>query len=457
MDDLESLELLSLVNKVASELHNHLGLSDKTLAEFIIDQHVSAKDAVAFKTALDEFGAEFPPTLVESIDRLVRTMHPKYRSSKMADLDAPMQKKKDGDVFKGLAIPDRDPVGAAREDEEEDEGGDMDDTFAALEGLAGKATRKRSASPERERTSKRRKSYSRSRSRSPRREKRGGHRNGTDKYVFEEDEYRSSSRRQDRNGYKEKDRDGRRRRRSASGEDRLRRAPEPEIDDAPEVYKVYTGRVTGIKDYGAFVNLHGVKGKVDGLVHVSQFQDGRVNHPSDLVSIGQEVKVKVIKTEGGKISLSMKEVDQQTGRDMRPERRFGTGANMQGLGRGAANGFADVDPGVKVVEDGYDPRKHERRKRLTTPERWEIKQLIASGAISRDQYPDIDEYDNHNMNAQGEIEEEEDIDIEVREEEPPFLAGQTKQSLELSPIRVVSSDYTLTVQVVREQVRLTLF
>ena len=37
MDDLESLELLSLVNKVASELHNHLGLSDKTLAEFIID------------------------------------------------------------------------------------------------------------------------------------------------------------------------------------------------------------------------------------------------------------------------------------------------------------------------------------------------------------------------------------------------------------------------------------
>ena len=62
MDDLESLELLSLVNKVTSELHNHLGMSDKTLAEFIIDQHISAKDAAGFRKALDEFGAEFPTT-----------------------------------------------------------------------------------------------------------------------------------------------------------------------------------------------------------------------------------------------------------------------------------------------------------------------------------------------------------------------------------------------------------
>ncbi len=43
------------------------------------------------------------------------------------------------------------------------------------------------------------------------------------------------------------------------------------------------------------------------------------------------------------------------------------------------------------------------------------------------------------MNEDGEFEEEEDVDIEVREEEPPFLAGQTKQSLELSPIRIVKA------------------
>jgi ATP-dependent RNA helicase DHX8/PRP22 len=428
MDDLQSLELLSLVTKVTSELQNHLGLSDKTLAEFIIDQHTKAADSKEFKQTLDAFGAEFPPSLVDSIDRVVRTLHPKYRSQNQAIVE-PASKKT---VFTGLAIPDREPP-APEEDA-------LDDTFAALEGLAGKVSRKRSASPVdrgRHTNSKRSKnnSYSRSRSRSlsPHKEKRR-HRNGNDGYVFEEDEYRRP--RDGKNGH----RDSRRRKRSAS-DDRLRRAPAPEIDDQPELHKVYTGRVTGIKDYGAFVNLQGVRGKVDGLVHVSQFMDGRVNHPSDIVSVGQEVKVKVVKTEGNKISLSMKEVDQQTGRDMRPEKRLGTGANMQGLGRGSGNDFGNGDfSDVRVVEDGYDPRKHTQvRKRLTTPERWEIKQLIASGAISRDQYPDIDEYDNHNLNANGEIEEEEDVDIEVREEEPPFLAGQTKQSLELSPIRVVKA------------------
>jgi ATP-dependent RNA helicase DHX8/PRP22 len=432
MDILESLEQLSLVTKVTSELQNHLGLSDKTLAEFIIDQHTKSDSTQDFRKSLDAFGAEFPPSLVDSIDRLVRTMHPKYKAAQKQLETTTSEPRKSTAVFKGLAIPDAEIPAA-------DEGDAMDDTFAALEGLAGKASRKRSASPTdrgRDRQSKRYKdsSYSRSRSRtvSPYKEKRR-HRNGNDNgYVFEEDEYKRS--RNGKNGHRK----GRRRERSPS-EDRLRKAPVPELDDTPELYKVYSGRVTGIKDYGAFVNLQGVRGKVDGLVHVSQFMDGRVNHPSDIVSASQEVKVKVIKTEGNKVSLSMKEVDQQTGRDMRPEKRLGTGANMQGLGRGAATGYADVEPGVRVVEDGYDPKRHERRKRLTTPERWEIKQLIASGAISRDQYPDIDEYDNHNVNAEGEIEEEEDVDIEVREEEPPFLAGQTKQSLELSPIRVVKA------------------
>lgn len=309
MDDLESLELLSLVTKVTSELHNHLGLADKTLAEFIIDQHVTTSSSTEFRKGLEAFGAEFPESLVESIDRLVKSMHPKYRSTKSQNGHSNGASAEKHKVFRGLAILDKDFSDAG-----EDEADALDDTFAALEGLAGKATatRKRSASPDASRGRdghlKRHKDdpYSRSRSRGPRREKRR-HRNGDengsgrDKYVFEEDEYRS---RKDggRNGHKES---RRRRRRSSSGENRLRRAPVPEIDDAPVLYKVYDGRVTGIKDYGAFANLQGVKGKVDGLVHVSQFQDGRVNHPFDLVSAGQEVKVKVIKTEGGKISLSM--------------------------------------------------------------------------------------------------------------------------------------------------------
>lgn len=74
---------------------------------------------------------------------------------------------------------------------------------------------------------------------------------------------------------------------------------------------------------------------------------------------------------------------------------------------------------------------------MTSPERWEIRQLIASGIAKVPDFPDID-YGTA-LKGDGEMELEEDFDIEVREEEPPFLAGQTRQSLELSPIRVVKA------------------
>ena len=82
MDDLESLELLSLVSKVTSELQNHLGISDKTLAEFVIAQHAECKSLSEFQDKLEAMGAEFPQSLIESIDRLVKTMHPKYKKGK---------------------------------------------------------------------------------------------------------------------------------------------------------------------------------------------------------------------------------------------------------------------------------------------------------------------------------------------------------------------------------------
>ncbi len=80
----------------------------------------------------------------------------------------------------------------------------------------------------------------------------------------------------------------------------------------PEVGKIYTGRVVRIMDFGAFVNI---MGKRDGLVHISQICDRRVRHPSDELREGQMVKVKLVKTDDrGKMQLSMKRVDQATGR-----------------------------------------------------------------------------------------------------------------------------------------------
>ncbi len=79
----------------------------------------------------------------------------------------------------------------------------------------------------------------------------------------------------------------------------------------PEEGKVYTGRVVKLVDFGAFVNFFG---KRDGLVHVSQIANKRLNHPNEALKEGQEVKVKLLGFDDrGKVKLGMKMVDQETG------------------------------------------------------------------------------------------------------------------------------------------------
>jgi len=82
----------------------------------------------------------------------------------------------------------------------------------------------------------------------------------------------------------------------------------------PEEGKIYKGTVVKIVDFGAFVNFFG---KRDGLVHVSQIENKRLNHPSDVLKEGQEVWVKLLGFDDrGKVRLSMKMVDQETGQEM---------------------------------------------------------------------------------------------------------------------------------------------
>jgi polyribonucleotide nucleotidyltransferase len=85
----------------------------------------------------------------------------------------------------------------------------------------------------------------------------------------------------------------------------------------PEIGQIYTGKVVKIVDFGAFVNFFG---KRDGLVHVSQIANKRLNHPSDALSEGQEVKVKLLGFDDrGKVRLAMKMVDQETGEEIAGE------------------------------------------------------------------------------------------------------------------------------------------
>ncbi|WP_209348290.1 polyribonucleotide nucleotidyltransferase [Pontixanthobacter sp. CEM42] len=115
------------------------------------------------------------------------------------------------------------------------------------------------------------------------------------------------------------------------------------IVEEAEVGKIYNGKVVNIVDFGAFVNFMGGK---DGLVHVSEMKNERVEKPSDVVSEGQEVKVKVLEIDQrGKVRLSMRVVDQETGEeleDTRPPRenkpRGGGDRRPRGGGGGRGRG-----------------------------------------------------------------------------------------------------------------------
>jgi len=141
------------------------------------------------------------------------------------------------------------------------------------------------------------------------------------------------------------------------------------IVEEAEVGKVYDGKVVNLVDFGAFVNFMGGK---DGLVHVSEIKNERVEKVSDELSEGQEVKVKVLEIDQrGKVRLSMRVVDQETGEeleDTRPPRENkprgprrdgggGRGRGRDGGGRGRNNdgpkneGGGDIPLPSSITED----------------------------------------------------------------------------------------------------------
>ena len=82
----------------------------------------------------------------------------------------------------------------------------------------------------------------------------------------------------------------------------------------PEQGEIYHGKVVRIVDFGAFVNL---MGKTDGLVHISEIKNERIGAVSDVLEEGQMVYVKCLNIDNkGKIKLSMKVVDQETGEEI---------------------------------------------------------------------------------------------------------------------------------------------
>jgi polyribonucleotide nucleotidyltransferase len=129
------------------------------------------------------------------------------------------------------------------------------------------------------------------------------------------------------------------------------------ITQEPEPGTIYTGKVASIVDFGAFVTF--MPGK-DGLVHVSEIKNERVENVRDVLSEGQEVKVKLLEVDNrGKVRLSMRVVDQETGaelEDTRPPREGGD-RGQRGEGRGDRGPREGGDRGGDRRREGRGPRR----------------------------------------------------------------------------------------------------
>lgn len=231
MDPLQELEFLSLVNSVTRDLVNFLGedMADKTLAEFIISMHEESKTPAEFASKLKEVGGDqFADSLISNLDRLISNMHPKYKKNKTATNGTNGSAKTNGakpDSFiSGLSLPDgqkwKSVEDLVAEEQREKKlknpmASQVDDLMSQLDSIGEK---------------------------------------------------RKSAAASSHRGYDEdRGRDSKRSRRVSVSPPRARNGGgRPQLDDRPVLYKIYNGRVTNLRDFGAFVQLEGVAGRQEG-------------------------------------------------------------------------------------------------------------------------------------------------------------------------------------------------
>ena len=205
----------------------------------------------------------------------------------------------------------------------------------------------------------------------------------------------------------------------------------------PVVGDIYNGRVSRVISLGCFVQLDGLKKHWEGLVHISQLrQEGRVTNVSDVAHRGQEVKVKVLSFTGQKTGLSIKDVDQITGKDLNPrstQSREQFDANLRNPDRPSA--LPLLDSRVPEADQKFSRRTN---KAISSPERWELKQMAAANVLDASDFPDYDVETGFLIRNEEEGSDE-DIEIELAEEEPPFLRGCAGMALDMSPIKIVQN------------------
>ena len=251
-----------------------------------------------------------------------------------------------------------------------------------------------------------------------------------------------------------------------------------------ELYEIIRGRIEKVMDFGIRVDLSDNNGgdKKEGMVYKGQLPN---NHQKGDLKKGQSVYVKVISMTGSnntqKIVLSIKDVDQQSGKDIMPHRNLAAAEMQSKLSstsradvtatQSALSSTAVVHPGLDVAavkrkqaeeeaktqflaasarsnggmastttkssNSMTDSAPRRRKEKLTEQELFEAQQLMRSGVLPVEQYPTYDP--ELGMLAVEETEEE--TEVELAEVEPAFLRGQTKRSgrKDLEPIKIVKN------------------
>lgn len=429
-DGLKKLEYLSLVSKVCTELETHLGFGDKVLAEFITELGRKCETEDDFDAKLKENGAEMPDYFVKTLLKIIHAILPP-RTKEKSEIGS---KEGEKSGFSALKIKDsRDRVKELEREIEEE----ARKQIHGEEEEKGKHRDSHRDRRERRRDRDRDRNRDRDRDRGRDRDRERGRYEDRDGYGDYNDRGRDRQRDMDRDmgGYERNTKDGYEEGRE--DEKKERRKESYSRSNEPELYTVYKGRVSRVMDTGCFVQLDELKGK-EGLVHVSQIATRRITNAKDVVKRDQEVYVKVISVSGNKLSLSMRDVDQNSGKDLLPLKRSGEDegfrTNPSG-GNGGGTGSRIGISGIKITEENDIVPSRRPLKKMSSPERWEAKQLIASGVMSVKEYPMYDE-DGDGMLYQEEGGAEEELEIEMNEDEPAFLNGQTRYSIDMSPVKI---------------------
>ena len=472
MDDLLALENIGIISKVSAELENHhICEGDEEsihdMAEFLLELANESRTLPEFKKKLTENEAIFPDGLPETLFTIIKRMTGESISTQKPAFVAPKR-----EIEEEERAPYKHTSNIKREEETEEHEETRDcynehfternTSITSRKGDVKKEevderdSRTKNRSRSRSKSSSRSRSRSKSRSSSKHSHHHHRHHHSHSRHSHSKHSHHHSHSKHSRHHHHHRhESESRSKSPSKSDSDN---EDTSNLDDRPITGKIYRGTIVRILDFGVIVKLDGVKHIVDvaenrrsqrnahddGLVHISKLINGRVEHPADVVILGQPVWVKVIRSEEDRTFLSMRDVDQQTGADLTPPSKSlpyeqpsldRTRTNPPPLKR--PRGLFNLEDDTEQI-GAAEPERPVRR--LTTPELYEQSKMLAAGVLDPRERPMYDPEFGSRRSAgdSGAIGEdiEEDVDIEVREDEPTFLEGRGAEINSQAPIKM---------------------